>query len=681
MRSGFWNCVRASAAALAALALAVAPGLRAQDRAPRRIQVEKYVIQAELDPATHKLRARAQVQFIPGEDVLNATFELNNNLSPSKITDAAGQTVVAQRYQQDGTLRVGFDRPLPKERPAVLTFEYDGTLAGGENQPVEGLKLAYVGDPVSYLLYAGRWFPVSTYQVDRFTAQLDITVPQGLRVIAPGRGEMKPAPAGKATWSFVYDRPGFPGSFAVVREQPQRFTESGLPVEVYFRGPEESQAQAYAEAAGKIVSFYASKFGPAPLTSMALVEIDAGSVNGYSAPGITFLSPRAIGNKLNYRLLSHELAHQWWRGMVSPASRADLWLDEGLAGYSEMLYVEELAGKAALEDVARDNEIAALTNDSVPVIRGASLEEFTPEYTSVVSKKGAMVMHMLRWVIGDETFFNGLKQYAAAFAGKPAGTDDLRKIFEKTSGMNLEGFFIQWIESSGAPEFKADYTVFRVAPGKCQTLPPDKQKEGCFRIAGKIKQDMDTFRMPVEIRIDSDAPEPEIRRVDVAGTASDFSVETFGRPRKVTVDPENRVLKYNDKVRIQVAINRGQQSADAGEYEDALKEYQRALDINRNSSLAHFRIGEVFLAQANYQSAANAFREALNGDQEPRWTEVWAHINLGKIFDITGQRERAVNEYNQAVRTRDNTQEAQAEAQKYLKEPYRRERRPEVSEK
>jgi len=169
--------------------------------------------------------------------------------------------------------------------------------------------------------------------------------------------------------------------------------------------------------------------------------------------------------------------------------------------------------------------------------------------------------------------------------------------------------------------------------------------------------------------------------VDVAGTASDFSVETFGRPRKVTVDPENRVLKYNDKVRIQVAINRGQQSADAGEYEDALKEYQRALDINRNSSLAHFRIGEVFLAQANYQSAANAFREALNGDQEPRWTEVWAHINLGKIFDITGQRERAVNEYNQAVRTRDNTQEAQAEAQKYLKEPYRRERRPEVSEK
>jgi hypothetical protein len=68
------------------------------------------------------------------------------------------------------------------------------------------------------------------------------------------------------------------------------------------------------------------------------------------------------------------------------------------------------------------------------------------------------------------------------------------------------------------------------------------------------------------------------------------------------------------------------------------------------------------------------FREALNGDLEPKWTEVWAHINLGKIFDVTSQRERAVNEYQQAVRTRDNTQGAQEEAAKYLKTAYQRKR-------
>ena len=74
---------------------------------------------------------------------------------------------------------------------------------------------------------------------------------------------------------------------------------------------------------------------------------------------------------------------------------------------------------------------------------------------------------------------------------------------------------------------------------------------------------------------------------------------------------------------------------------NALTEFNKALDVNKNSSLAHYRIADVFFLQRNYQAAANAYREALNGDGDPRWTEVWSHIQLGNIFDITGQRERA----------------------------------------
>jgi tetratricopeptide (TPR) repeat protein len=80
------------------------------------------------------------------------------------------------------------------------------------------------------------------------------------------------------------------------------------------------------------------------------------------------------------------------------------------------------------------------------------------------------------------------------------------------------------------------------------------------------------------------------------------------------------------------------------------------------------------MLQNSYQSAANEFREALNGDLEPKWTEVWSHINLGKIFDVSGQRDRAVNEYQLAARTKDNSQNAQAEAAKYMKQPYERQR-------
>lgn len=105
---------------------------------------------------------------------------------------------------------------------------------------------------------------------------------------------------------------------------------------------------------------------------------------------------------------------------------------------------------------------------------------------------------------------------------------------------------------------------------------------------------------------------------------------------------------------------------------DSMEKCQEALKTNRRSSLIHYRIAEFYFAINNWQSSANEFRETLNGDLKPKWVEVWAHVNLGKIFDITGQRERALNEYRLAQRTGDNTRGALDEAAKYTQEPYKR---------
>jgi aminopeptidase N len=269
---------------------------------------------------------------------------------------------------------------------------------------------------------------------------------------------------------------------------------------------------------------------------------------------------------------------------------------------------------------------------------------------------------MLRGVVGDEKFLQTLKDFAAQYAWKSVTTDDFKKTAEKVSAQDLGYFFIQWIESSGAPEFKLEYTIFRTQKG--------------FRAMGKIAQDLDTFRMPVDLKIETEG-NPEQKRVEVMGTSSEFSVDTFGKPKNIMLDPDNRVLRYSNQMRVAVAIRRGEQFAEISEFNEALKEYQKALEANRTGSLAHYRIGEVFFLQNNYQAAANEFREALNGDLQPKWTEVWSHINLGKIFDITGQRERAVNEYKQAERTKDNTQGALEDAAKYLKSPFERQKRAE----
>jgi TonB family protein len=96
--------------------------------------------------------------------------------------------------------------------------------------------------------------------------------------------------------------------------------------------------------------------------------------------------------------------------------------------------------------------------------------------------------------------------------------------------------------------------------------------------------------------------------------------------------------------------------------------YRGVPETNRNSSLAHYRIAEALLRESKWQSAANEFREALNGDLDPKWTEVWSHINLGRIFNTTNQRDRALNEYRQARRTGDNTFDAQYEVARLLDE-------------
>lgn len=114
----------------------------------------------------------------------------------------------------------------------------------------------------------------------------------------------------------------------------------------------------------------------------------------------------------------------------------------------------------------------------------------------------------------------------------------------------------------------------------------------------------------------------------------------------------------------------GQQLSAEDDQTEMLAKYQRLLEDNPRSSLANYRMAELFFNQRNYQASANACRDALRGDGHPSWTQVWSHIQLGKIFDMTGQRDRAVMQYQLAVETNDNTRGAIDEARELLGKPY-----------
>jgi tetratricopeptide (TPR) repeat protein len=647
------------AAAMAAGLLALAAP--AQERRSR-IDVEQYTIDAEITPDKQFIAVKAVVRFTPLDDnFTSAAFELNNALNISRVLDAQDKQIPASRNQQDSTVRLSFEQPLPKGQPVTITFFYDGRLTGQEDGPVSGIKFAAIHPDFAYLLYPARWFPVSGYTTDRFAADVRVTAPAGYTVLGSGV-DTRQAAGEKNIFEFKFEHPSFPGSIAVVKGDPVKVPSEGVTTSLYFRGPEADMAQAYGEQTGRVMSYFTGMFGLPPYANLTVVETEEGAPNGYAAPGLIFLAPGGIGRQPSARLIANQVSRQWWEELVGPSTRNHLWLTNGLAAYSELLWTEHTSGPAAMESQARDVMVEALTVDNVPIIQAARLEDYSPELWALTGSKGAAVLNMLRYVIGDDKFFQTLKAYAQQFAWKSVNTDDFRKMAENASGQSLDYFFIQWIESSSAPEFKLEYTIFRTQKG--------------FRVMGKVSQDLDTFRMPVDLKIETEGS-PEEKRVEVVGTSSEFSIDTFGKPKSVVIDPDNRVLRYGNEMRVAVAIRRGEQFAELSEFGDALKEYQKALETTRNSSLANYRIAEVFFLQQNWQAAANSFREALNGDLEPKWTEVWAHINLGKIFDVTGQRDRAVNEYNLAIRTKDNTQGAQEEAAKYLKTPYERQKRPE----
>jgi Peptidase family M1 domain len=629
-----------------------------------RFHADDYQIDAVLSPHEHKITARVKVKITALENLNIATFQLHNDLRLTKVTDSTGKALTADRTPQDSSVRVSLKSEIPKDQSTTLTFEYEGVLDSADDSPVPGLKLTSINDDTCYLLYAGDWFPVNAYGINRFTATINVTVPAHMIVIGSGSvstvatSALKVSSSGPSkTYSLKYDKASFPGTIVAGDFGDFASTEAGIDLHVYFKPAHKELASAYAETAVKEFTYFITLYGVPASNVLRVVELPDDTVPSAWAPELAALASRGITPRTNYRLLANTIAHQWWGTSVSPASRDDWWVNDGFARYSEARYIESAAGAGGLQEAVKDMSVGALAYDTVPLSSSGKLDLFSPEFQSLVTDKGSMILHMLRWVVGDQKFDQTMRDFYSKFAGKSATVDDFRSLAEKDYGDKLTWFFSQWLDSTGAPEFKTKYTIYRLGNNKG------------FRSVGQIAQDLDLFRMPVELKIDTDG-KTETKRIDVVGTDSAFSIDTFGRPRRISIDPDNRLLKNSADIKLRAGIQRGQALVQQGDMAGALSEFNKALDINKNSSLAHYRVAEVFFLQHNYQASANAYRDSLNGNGEPRWTEVWSHIQLGKIFDITGQRERATNEYRQAIQTNDNTQGALDEARRYLQKAY-----------
>ncbi len=629
------------------------------------IDVLDYKIEADLAPDSHELSAAATVAFEPLEDTEVAIFELNENLWIQKVTNEEGiELEFAQDEIAPGYLSVYFDPVLSAGESVTIKFEFQGGFDRDRFSRIYSQDdgSAYIGMEGTYLMYSAKWFPVHDFLADTATATLEVTVPLGMTVIGPGIQLPVITKGISETFGWNASVPILPGSFVAARYFHEEMQIGDYVIECFARQNNLDVMQSSAETAAKILKFYEDSYGPsASGNRYRLVEVDDQLVQQPGMLGTIFITRQELAQPSPpVRQLARRIAYQWWQETIGVQASSDLWLVDGMSYFSAARYFAETEGPAAFKDEIDRLAVLALKFEKKSAVsRGLELGYRNDRYESVVAGKGAWVLNMLRGLLGESAFGQLIQEYVKEYSGIGGSTAVFQEIAERMHGKELGWFFSEWIDAVGVPELQTDYVVFKTLDG--------------FRISGTIRQDSDLFRMPIEIAIVTNA-RTETITVDLQGKTALFDTNTFSMPNRILLDPDNKVLRDSGELQTSVQIALGNDFKQSGSYVEAVRAYESALRLSPNRSLAHFRLAEVFFDQLNLQSAANSFRDALNGDVDPEWIEVWCYIYLGKIYDILGQRQRALAEYTKAINTKDDTNDAQAEAKMWIEKPFTRDR-------
>jgi aminopeptidase N len=647
------------------LPLAYSQARKGSSKAPPRIEVENYKIAANLSPDSHELTAAATVTFKPLEQTDFVVFQLSENLSVQKVLNSEG---VELEFGQDeigpGYLSVRFSRPLAANTSVTLTVEYQGGFDKDRfsRMYTRDENSAYIGMEGTYLMYTAKWIPINRFLSDRATAKLEVTVPLGMTVIGPGTQLPVVTKGITETFSWAAKVPTLPGSIVAGQYNYRKVQSGDFTLECFIRGDNMDSMQKAAETAAKILDYYQKTFGPsASGKSFRLVEVDEQLARQHGMLGTIFITRRELAQSMPpVRELARRIAYQWWQETVGVQGTEDLWLVDGMSYFSAAEYIRKAEGPASFKEEIQNLAVLGLKFENKSAVRsGVDLGYGTDKYESVVAGKGAWILNMLRGIVGDQKFEQLTHNYIQECSGKGGSRAAFQKLSEKLYGKDLGWFFSEWIDTTGVPSLQVDYIMFKTATG--------------FRVSGTVKQDRDLFRMPVEVGVVTEG-KGEAKTVELNGKSTSFDINTLTMPRKVEIDPENKLFRDSKELQTAVQLSLGNDLKQKGDFVEAIRAYESALKLNPHSSIAHFRLAEVFYEQFNLQSAANSFRDALNGDKDPKWIEVWCYIYLGKIYDILGQRQRAMAEYTKAVNTKDDTNGAQAEAKKWLSAPFTRER-------
>ncbi len=625
-----------------------------------QIDVLHYDISAEITPENGFLKGEAKVRFSVPQDVLTIPFDLNNRLSIIDIVDPEGASyTTSSEGVESSRVVVRGDNPFRGGTEKTLIFRFEGALERQEYAFLDAPRVdkAVISQDGALLLTEGHWFPSYKLPLDAATADVKIKVPLGFTVVAPG--VLQPTEISGVTEVFTWKSAEPVNRIPVVvsRFFRQEVEQAPVPTTLFLGEQQSKDLKPLITEMNQILEFLSKEYGGFPFDHLNIAAVGNVTLPSTGAAGLllledSFLSARTIP----VVDLARRLALQWWGYSAKPKETYDAWLQDGFANYAALRYLEAKYPDRYQTELARQAVNALKYEQKAAVGKGFDLEEGTPEYQSIIASKGAWVLYMLGQLMGKDKLDAMLVAWYKQHADKVETTPEFVKFVQAQSGQDYKWFFMQWVESTGVPDLRVEYSIL-------------KKKDGTFAVRGQVKQDNELFRMPLDIAIETKGQE-EKKSMVFNGKTTSFNFPTQTLPVRLKVDPDGKILRDSEQMQVQVQIALGEEYQAKGEYPDAVRAFEKARESDPRSSLAAYRLGEVMFLQHSFTNAANAFRDTLNGDLKPDWVETWTHIYMGKIYDILNQRERATAEYQKAINSKVDYNGAQAEAQKYLKEPF-----------
>jgi aminopeptidase N len=465
---------------------------------------------------------------------------LDLDLAPAMVVDSAVArargtsgplTVAREGYTLGLTPRI----PWKAREPLDITVCYHGT-------PSEtALTFAGRGDSArvgSYgLPYSAReWWPSRDSPAQKAdSADIEITAPGALTAVSNGRlvGRVQRDSAVATThWAVRY--PIYPDVISLAIARYRTFALSSrtalgasLPMQFFVFPEDEAKARIDFSVLPQILAHHTARLGDYPFLreKYGVAEFPVESFREHQT--IASYGPRFItGDHRNDWILAHELAHQWFGDALTVRNWSDVWLNEGFATYAAFLWLESARGKAAYDSVVA----ARMKLDFPGSVYITDSTDVDHMFGPVTFFKGALVLHMLRHVMGDSLFFRSLRRYVTENRYKNVTTAAFQAVCERTLNRSLDWFFKEWVFGTGAPAYTLKWTQRRAARGFDVDVTLDQTQEGAV------------FTMPVDLLLHTTGGDlhkvgmDNLRTISAKFSSADSVIA-------VSLDPGNWILK------------------------------------------------------------------------------------------------------------------------------------------